>query len=401
MGAAIDMRRGFFGLLLILLAAMPALAEVPPEVRTRIAGLDQRCTAAGGRATTQSYVFVHDYDGDGRPDYLISEGNYGCAGKPGLFVQGGQALIEVYAARPGGGATSVYRAPVIGYRLLDRTPTLIQIAKAGPAACAGAARCGYDLVWNPAAGRLEDKPVGTAAKTTSAAPGPAIEPVVTGTLTPQTRAEALADCQADRRKAGMNAKAIPAECADAMKQLDAALPMARAIMALMTQPPAALRTPAGAKAALPTVKWSVRPMKPIPPMTAHEEGLLGAALHVVLEGRGGIDTVDFGWNQTGGLIPYDLPAALRFLGVRLIPIACGIGGDSFGDAATRSLRAELPGAAPFELQVSERMAAVAAQDSFFGAHIAFGKPVPSFASLRASSHSADPVEAVQWATCQP
>ncbi|WP_293973084.1 hypothetical protein [Sphingomonas sp.] len=391
--------------LLACLAAMPveAASGVPAEVTARIAVLDRQCIAAGGKPAAQSYIFVHDYTGDGIPDYLISEGNYGCAGRNGLFVKDGTAAIEIFAARPDGRAASAYRATVLGYRLLDRTPTLVQVAKAGAAACGGQPRCGYDLVWNQTLARLEDKPVGTAPRATPPAPLPSaeLEPPVAGSLHPQTEAEALADCRAEQRAAGMNAKYVAEACTEEWKKLNASLPLARTIIALMSQPLATVRTPAGLKTALPGTKWDARPERPRPPLTLNDSGTMGR-LQIGFSGKGAIDSLVFSWGETGALIPYALPAALRFLGVKLTLVACGRGGDAYGDGTTRSFRVEQPGAAPFGLDVAERIAAIGSQQSFWSATIALGQPAPSFARLRAAQRSRDPIEETQWSqTCQP
>lgn len=218
---------------------------------------------------------------------------------------------------------------------------------------------------------------------------------------PQTQAEVMAQCRAAQQRAGTEARYIASVCAEEWQKLNAALPMARAILGMMARPAATLRTPAGAKAALPMVRWNPRPAAPTPPHTVHQQGSFGA-LAVSAEGRGAIDAVSFDWNAVGELIPYDVPAAMRYLGARVTPIACGEGGGAFGSEFTRSLRIEMAGVAPFELRVMERVAAVANQESAFRASVRPGAPVPSLAMLRASSRSTDRFEAVQWsAACPP
>ena len=48
---------------------------IPAVVLTHMDTLDQRCTAAGGRPTNARYVHAQDFTGDGRLDYLLSEGH--------------------------------------------------------------------------------------------------------------------------------------------------------------------------------------------------------------------------------------------------------------------------------------------------------------------------------------
>ena len=85
----------------LLASGAPAQAQqAPPQVAAKIAQLDQACQRAGGRPVAKPYVLVHDFTGDQRPDFLVSEGDYECAGKPGLFQANNQAFIEIYVTDP-------------------------------------------------------------------------------------------------------------------------------------------------------------------------------------------------------------------------------------------------------------------------------------------------------------
>ena len=114
------------------------------------------------------------------------------------------------------------------------------------------------------------------------------------------------------------------------------------------------------------------------------------------EGKGSIDTIGFGWNEQGELIPYNLSDALKLLGASVTIIACGTGGDAFGDAGTRSLRVTPAGGTAFEVRVLERIAAVAMQPSYYDVTLHPGAPMPTYQSLRATTRSSDPIEYVQW-----
>lgn len=170
-------------------------------------------------------------------------------------------------------------------------------------------------------------------------------------------------------------------------------------MSLMAQPLASVRSASGAKAALTGIKWHVHDEPPVAPMTLAAQGDLGK-LRVSLSGRGAVDAVTFAWQETGGLTPFDLPAALRFLGVRLAPVACGTGGDAFGDGQTTEFRAEMAGAVPFRLTVNERAPPLGAQEGWYNVTVYPGGRIPTVASLRAENPSSDPLEAPQWQQCQ-
>jgi hypothetical protein len=381
------------GASLATVGAAQVPASVPAQVRARIAALDTRCKAAGGQPLTQPYVYVHDYSGDGRPDYLVSEGNYGCSSKPTLFRNGEAAVIEVFVTQADGSAIGAWHGSVIAYRLLDRKPTAIQVAQTGTAACGTAARCGFTLRWDGTRGFVAD-PVGAPA-TAPAAPAA----VVTGTLVPQTQVEVMATCKTRLMKEGSDAKNAQSNCAFDWERLGAATPMAKAVMALMAQPLASARTVAGAKAAMTGIKWHARNEPPVAPMTIAVEGDLGN-LSVFLTGKGAVDSVTFEWGEPGGVSPYDLPAALRFQGVKLSPIACGTGGDAFGNSTTNVLRVEVPGAVPFAIDVNQRDAPIGGQQGWYLVTINPGGRMPTAASLRAENSSTDPIEAVQWGQCQ-
>ncbi|WP_147157161.1 hypothetical protein [Reyranella soli] len=111
--------------------------------------IDTACRVAGGRPGGGSYIFVQDFSGDGLNDYLISEGNYNCIGKPDAFRAGGKAMVEIYVTS-GGDAFRGFYEVVRGYRILDTRPRTVQIVRDG-AACGGAlsATCTVTLRWDP------------------------------------------------------------------------------------------------------------------------------------------------------------------------------------------------------------------------------------------------------------
>ena len=56
---------------------------IPSVVLDHMNDLDRRCLAAGGRVGEGRYIVAQDFTGDGRLDYLLSEGDYSCVGRPG------------------------------------------------------------------------------------------------------------------------------------------------------------------------------------------------------------------------------------------------------------------------------------------------------------------------------
>jgi hypothetical protein len=393
-------------LALILVSGCRASADVaqsgPPEVMARIAGLDARCKAAGGTPIPNAYVLVHDYTGDGRPDFLISEGNYNCSGQPELFRPGGQSVVEVYMAKADGHAASVYQGTLAGYRLVQRTPTLIQIARSG-ATCGAKSPCGFDLVWNAAASRLEEAPVGTAAKRASAAPPPAaLEEVVPGALTPITRAQFVSACALEFKGSGTSAKDIASACAFRYTDTLRSLPLAHAMFALRKLPPEQ-RTYAGIKAALPTVRgWSIN--KPTGPgQVAGAQAQFFPEVSLLLPASGPVGSVSWEWNDHD-MFPYDVPGALRLAGAKVTEYACASGGETnFGDEKTLQYRVEAPGLAPFAVSMSGRNGAMGGQMAYWSIGLALGEPIPSVATLAAQSRKDDakndPGSApTQWST---
>ena len=94
------MLRSFLSLVLGLSVSSAIFAQarppIPSVVLDHMNDLDRRCVAAGGRAGEGRFVVAQDFTGDGRLDYLLSEGDYDCVGRPGLFRQGGVARVDLF-----------------------------------------------------------------------------------------------------------------------------------------------------------------------------------------------------------------------------------------------------------------------------------------------------------------
>ena len=139
------------GLCLSAVALAQARPPIPSVVLDHMNDLDQRCVAAGGRAGEGRFVVAQDFTGDGRLDYLLSEGDYNCVGRPGLFRQGGVGRVDIFVVDARNAARRVYSDQLIGYRVLAGKPAKVQIARQGTACGAGSnarTQCAAQLGWN-------------------------------------------------------------------------------------------------------------------------------------------------------------------------------------------------------------------------------------------------------------
>ena len=128
-----------------------ARPPIPSVVLDHMNDLDRRCLAAGGRAGEGRYIVAQDFTGDGQLDYLLSEGDYSCVGRTGLFRQGGVARVDLFVVDGRNAARRVYSDHLIGYRVLAGKPAKVQIARQGAACGAGSdvrTQCAAQLAWN-------------------------------------------------------------------------------------------------------------------------------------------------------------------------------------------------------------------------------------------------------------
>ncbi len=197
------------------------------------------------------------------------------------------------------------------------------------------------------------EPVGARA----AAPGPAAAeppPAVPGAgraAVPPVPADAgarfLAKCRRETLAASgpQAAKWVDSACADDWKRVEAAQPIAEALLVAH----AAGAGPAdGLRRALPMVRWAPRPEQG--ELASGRLGGFGAGL-VGTAGRADRFTASF--RGTGVEIPVNLPAALEARGATLTRTACVRTGVGEGE---RVWQVALPGRAPFELFIAERTA---------------------------------------------
>lgn len=193
------MARTAAGAFLVAAVAASAGAQgVPEPIRARVNELVAQCAAAGGRLGDMrgagQFVIPRDFNGDGRTDFLVSEGNLPCTGRPDLFRPGGLARVQLWLGDAAGGATLAFEDRLLAYRVLDGRPAKLQIARRGPA-CGGPARCGDELRWNAAASRFDLAPTDGRQAAITPAPGAQAAPAVAASAavaTPATTRPAAA-----------------------------------------------------------------------------------------------------------------------------------------------------------------------------------------------------------------
>lgn len=149
----------------------------------------------------------------------------------------------------------------------------------------------------------------------------------------------------------------------------AAGPMAEAILA--AAPATAVPVDAATlRARLTMIQWAARPEG-----TLVAQGRLGK-LDVQVERT---PSLNFYWQETGALIPYDVIGALRGRGAQVTLIGCtklGVGETS------KAYRINAPGRAPFGLSVYDRDAPTANADSFYNVGIDLSGRTSTLAQLR-------------------
>ncbi|MFN7177496.1 MAG: hypothetical protein ACK4MX_11485, partial [Thermaurantiacus sp.] len=157
------------------LVSAPAVAQgsVPPQIEARVNELVARCVAAGGTLGSMRgegrFVLPADFTGNGQLDFLVSEGNVPCTGRPALFRPDGLARVELWVRQADGSARLAFADRLLAYRVLAGPPARLQIARRGPAC--GAARCGDELRWNASATRFDMAPTDGRRVAIAAAPG--------------------------------------------------------------------------------------------------------------------------------------------------------------------------------------------------------------------------------------
>lgn len=364
--------------ILMVLAAAPAQAQsVPEPVKARVNELVARCDRAGGQLGPMTgqgqFVIPRDFTGDGRTDFLISEGNFPCVGKPVLFRPDGLARVELWVA-DGTTARLAFADRLLAYRVVDGRPVQLQIARRAPA-CGGPARCGDELRWNAETRSFEEWPTdgrkvaarpATGAATAAIAPTPAATSTTIPPVQPGADAAFKARCRKDTlaQNGPSAAKWVDSHCTDMWARAVAAAPLAEAMLA-------AVGTGAGPaetlRRATPTVRWSARPDRGT--LASGRIGTYTASL----SGKGRADSFSVGWSQIGADIPIDVPAALEARGAKLTLTACEKLGVGEGE---RVWSVAFPGRKPFALTVFQRTAPTGDATSSYSAEVALDGRAP-------------------------
>ncbi|TPE58580.1 hypothetical protein FJQ54_16105 [Sandaracinobacter neustonicus] len=361
-------------------SAAHAQGVVPEPIKARVNELVARCVQAGGTLGSMQgqgrFVIPADFTGDGRTDFLISEGNVPCVGKPNLFRPDGNARLELWLGN-GSDARLAFADKVMGFRVLNGPPAKLQIARQG-VVCSGPARCGDELRWNAAAGRFEE--VATDGRKVAARPAtgamagtaPAVSaaaapagPAAPAGAVPPVLADAAARFKASCRKAILAEKPaktdwIDGECTEQWSRVAASQPAAEMLILATPGGPGGAPSVAELRQRLAKVRWLPRA----------EQGSLAngqiGKFDFAIAGKGRPETASVNWTEEGAMLPLDMQSAFAARGATVTLMRCEKLGVGEGE---RSWSVAFPGRPPFELVVSERSAPTASAWSFYSASV--------------------------------
>jgi hypothetical protein len=397
--------------ILLTAAAVPALAQPqrpPPSVASKMQVMDTACGVAGGKPGNGTYIFPFDFNGDGQTDYLVSEGNYVCVGKPNAFRAEGHAVIEIYV-RQGADAPRAFYEVVRGYKIIDSNPRQVQVVRDGSACGPGASgTCTVTLRWDQPTRRFVGGPGPTASGPSGPQvvqgtpvdplagvgarrgppPPPAAEPPPPSAAaggSPETQAQFVPRCARERmaKYKGLKESIATSSCQEIWKMAQASMPAANGLLAVgggapgpMTQ--AAVRT--AITGAGPGVVWGGAVGKGMP-----ASGKIGQ-WQVQLHGQTLIDNVAYAWAKVGQPIPYDVVEAMKIKGAHLTEVACQNLG---GGEGTHVYKVDFAGRPTFGLTVYGREAPTASANSSYSATADLKGPAPTLAALKRTPDGAD------------
>ncbi|PZU50318.1 MAG: hypothetical protein DI568_04145 [Sphingomonas sp.] len=368
-----------FVLALAFSAPASAQAVVPEPIKARVNELVARCAQAGGTLGNMTgqgrFVIPADFSGDGRTDFLISEANVPCVGKPNLFKPDGNGRLELWVGN-GSDARLAFADRVLAYRILAGPPAKLQIARAG-AACGGPARCGDELRWNAAASRFDEvatdgrkvaaRPA-TGAMAATAAPAPSAAPAgpaaPAGTV-PPVLADAAPRFKAACRKEYLADKPprtdwIDAQCNEDWARVAASQPAAEMLILATPGGPGSAPAVAELRQRLAKVRWQSKTE------TGNlANGLIGN-FSFGIQGKSRPETASVSWSEVGAEMPIDMQSAFAARGATLALIRCEKLGSGEGE---RSWSVTFPGRPPFELTVFQRTAPTGNAWSFYNATV--------------------------------
>lgn len=363
-----------------------AQGTVPAVIKARVNELVATCANAGGTLGDMrgqgQFVIPADLTGDGRTDFIVSEGNFPCAGKPSLFRPDGLGRLQVYAGDGAGGARLLFDDRLIAYRVLAGKPSKLQIARRGAACGPGAAanaRCGDELRWNAAASRFDavatdGRPATARAVTAPQAAATAVpaaaatpaggKPAPAGAI-PPVLADAATRFKANCRKIYLadkpqNTDWIDGACADEWKRVADAQPALEQLLLAVPGGPGATPGVAELKQRMARVQW-----KAPGGQGDLATGVLGGH-GIGITGKARPEAVNVNWSKVGAEIPLDIPAALMARGATLTLTRCEKMGTGEGE---RTWSVSLPGRPPFALDVFQRTAPTGGAWSFYNASL--------------------------------
>lgn len=335
-------------LLAIAAAALPppdagaqTRQPVPDAVFAHIDQLDVGCRARGGRAGEGRTIVAQDFTGDGRPDYLISEHDYVCTGRPQAYRRrDGEARIALFVTDAQNNAVRAYYEWVLSYEVIAGQPATVQVVRQGAFCGPGSTprtRCSVGLEWNGRIFAYGPLTITDAPPAVAAAPVPVPIPIP---------------------GAGPGAGEPPAEPAQVAASLAAADMLLSALPETGQRP-----TLAALRQQTQTVRWAARAQRPY-----LANGRMGA-LDVLVEGRGQQPaSIGVAWSKIGAEIPYDVANAMRQRGATLTQMSCEKTGTGEG---TRLYAGTAPGKPQFTLTVDQRTAPTGNAWSRYSAVVSF------------------------------
>lgn len=376
----------FMGAMLLAEAAT-AQGQVPEPIKARVNELVATCAKAGGTLGNMSgqgqFVIPVDLTGDGRIDFVVSEGNFPCAGKPNLFRPDGLGRVQVYAGDGAGGARLLFDDRLLAYRVLAGKPSKLQIARRGAACGTGAAasaRCGDELRWNTASSQFDavatdgrpatPRPVAAPEPAAPAVVTPAAAPAAGGSAAPAgsvppVQADAESRFKATCRKNHLSHKPqrtdwIDDACADEWKRVAASQQVTEALLQAVPGGPGAAPALTDLRQRMTGVRWQARPQQ-----GELASGQVGG-YEISVAGKGRPESVGVGWTKVGAELPLDIPSALAARGATLTLTSCEKMGTGEGD---RYWSVAFPGRPAFELNVYQRMAPTGGAWSHYAANV--------------------------------